>query len=149
MIHLSQKVECWTSCYEAIRCEPKEERGVVGRHYYFHCDRHVEHTTRDVSRQTHFFPKNHRGKRGSIRLPSGHFHFLDEKVYLQPHSTKVNKMKFSLPAVIAATCAAPAFAEIFMKEQFNDDVSEKILPSHYQRSWWSSFSQDRKMPSFA
>jgi hypothetical protein len=49
-------------------------------------------------------------------------------------------MKFSLPAVIAATCAAPAVAEIYMKEQFNDDVSEKILPIHYQRSWWSSFS---------
>jgi hypothetical protein len=51
-------------------------------------------------------------------------------------------MKFSLPAVIAATCAAPAVAEIFLKEQFNDDVSAKILPIHYQRSWWSSFSQE-------
>jgi len=31
-------------------------------------------------------------------------------------------MKFSLPVVIAATCAAPAVAEIFFKEQFNDDA---------------------------
>ena len=31
-------------------------------------------------------------------------------------------MKFSLLAVLA-TCAAPAAAEIYLKEQFNDDVS--------------------------
>ena len=33
-------------------------------------------------------------------------------------------MKFALPAVLAATCIAPAVAEVFFKEQFNDDVSD-------------------------
>jgi hypothetical protein len=36
-------------------------------------------------------------------------------------------MKFSLFAVLAATCASPAVAEVFFKEQFNDDVSVEIV----------------------
>ena len=32
-------------------------------------------------------------------------------------------MKFSLLTVLAATCAAPGVAEVYLKEQFNDDVS--------------------------
>jgi hypothetical protein len=32
-------------------------------------------------------------------------------------------MKFSLLAVLAASCVAPSAAEIYLKEQFNDDVS--------------------------
>lgn len=38
-------------------------------------------------------------------------------------------MKFALPAVLAATCIAPAVAEVFFKEQFNDDVSDVIGPT--------------------
>ena len=34
-------------------------------------------------------------------------------------------MKFPLLAVIAATCAAPAAAEMYFKEQFNDEVRWK------------------------
>jgi hypothetical protein len=33
-------------------------------------------------------------------------------------------MKFSLLAVLAAVSAAPAVAEFYIKEQFNDDVSQ-------------------------
>lgn len=33
-------------------------------------------------------------------------------------------MKFSLLAVLSATCVAPGVAEVFLKEQFNDDVSD-------------------------
>jgi len=32
-------------------------------------------------------------------------------------------MRFSLLAVLAAACAAPSSAEVYFKEQFNDDVS--------------------------
>ena len=39
------------------------------------------------------------------------------------------KMKFSLLAVVAATCAAPTGAEFFLKEQFNDDVSQSCFLS--------------------
>ena len=42
---------------------------------------------------------------------------------------QVVTMKFSLLAVVAATCAAPAAAEIYLKEQFNDDVS------HLSQHW--------------
>jgi hypothetical protein len=46
-------------------------------------------------------------------------------VFLTSYSlTSIVTMKFSLLAVLAATCAAPAAAEIYLKEQFNDDVSQ-------------------------
>jgi len=51
------------------------------------------------------------------------------------HNTSYN-MKFSLYAVICATLATPAVAEVFFKEQFNDDVSlETPGPSHDPLSW--------------
>ena len=47
-------------------------------------------------------------------------------------------MKFALPAVLAATCAAPAVAEVFLKEQFNDEVS---VPMKHVHEWDWSFSR--------
>ena len=46
-------------------------------------------------------------------------------------------MKFSLVAVLAATCASPTLAEFFFKEQFNDDVSAQLVvyPGHF---WYQS-----------
>ena len=37
-------------------------------------------------------------------------------------------MKFSLIAVLSATCVSSAVGEVFLKEQFNDDVSvERVM----------------------
>jgi len=51
-------------------------------------------------------------------------------------------MKFALPAVLAATCAAPAVAEVFFKESFNDDAwttrwteSTKWKPKSEMGTW--------------
>ena len=41
----------------------------------------------------------------------------------QTNNLPTYTMKFSLSAVLAAACVAPSVAEIFMKEQFNDNVS--------------------------
>ncbi|CAJ1930251.1 unnamed protein product [Cylindrotheca closterium] len=51
-------------------------------------------------------------------------------------------MKFAFPAVLAATCAVPAVAEVFFKEQFNDDAwttrwteSTKWKPKSEMGTW--------------
>lgn len=43
-------------------------------------------------------------------------------IYTHYYANNFSQMKFSLCAVVAATCAMPGAAEVFLKEQFNDDV---------------------------
>jgi len=57
-------------------------------------------------------------------------------------------MKFSFSAMLAATCVAPAVAEVFFKEQFNDDAwttrwteSTKWKPKSEMGSWTHTAGQ--------
>eukprot|EP00980_Cylindrotheca_fusiformis_P003176 scaffold721_cov131-Cylindrotheca_fusiformis.AAC.66 len=98
-----------------------------------HVEKRETCTEPTVSRQTGF---SHSFDRKSVQVSFspclGHLDIITLLIeYLQQPRNKVNTMKFALPVVIAATCAAPVAAETFIKEQFNDDVSQ-ILPRNDQ-----------------